>query len=84
MKAVASVRHDKKVKATVDTLRSYMATLTHNQVTGLGGLDLKKYLHTTRSLSPPPETRALFLVLCTGTMATETIPTCPASSRRVQ
>ena len=62
MKAILSVYQDKKVKAIVDTLRGYMATLTHNQVTRLGGLDLKKYLHTTRSLSPRPETRAVFSI----------------------
>ena len=62
MKAITSVYQDKKVKAIVDTLRGYMATLTHNQVTRLGGLDLKKYLHTTRSLSPLLETRAVFSI----------------------
>ena len=57
----------------MDTLRSYLETLTHDLVTGLGGLDLKKYLHTTRSLSPCFETRAISLVLSTGTMATKAV-----------
>ena len=62
MKAFTSVHQDKKIKAIVDTLRGYMATLTHNQVTRLGGLDLKNYLHTTRSRSPRPETRTVFSI----------------------
>ncbi len=62
MKAFTSAHQDKKVKAIVETLRGYMATLTHNQVTRLGGLDLRNYLHTTRSRSPRPETRTVFSI----------------------
>ena len=62
LKAFSSVHQEKKARAIADTLRGYIQTLTHYQVTRIGGLDLKNYLHTTRSRSPRPETRAIFSI----------------------
>ena len=62
-KALSSVHQEKKIKAIWDTLQKYVQLLTFYQATkGAGGLDLKNYLYTTRSRSPRPETRTLFLV----------------------
>lgn len=62
-KALSGVHHEKKIKAIGDTLQRYVQILTYYQATrGSGGLDLKNYLHTTRSRSPRPEARTLFLV----------------------
>lgn len=62
-KALSSVHQERKVRAIGDTLQRYVQILTYHQATrGTGGLDLKNYLHTTRSRSPRPEARALFLV----------------------
>ena len=62
-KALSSVHQEKKIKAIRDTLQRYVQLLTYYQATkGAGGLDLKNYLYTTRSRSPRPEARTLFLV----------------------
>lgn len=62
-KALSSVFQEKKVRSIGDTLQRYVQILTYYQATkGAGGLDLRDYLHTTRSRSPRPEARTLFLV----------------------
>ena len=62
-KALSSVHQEKKVRAIGDALQRYVQLLTYYQATKrAGGLDLKNYLHTTRSRSPRPEARTLFLV----------------------
>ena len=62
-KALSSVHQERKIKAIWDTLQRYVQLLTYYQATkGAGDLDLKNYLHTTRSRSPRPEARTLFLV----------------------
>ena len=48
-------------RAIADSVRGYVPTLTHNQVTRLGGLELKT-TRTVRNRSPRPETKAVFLI----------------------
>ena len=62
VKALSSLHHEKKVKRIVDTLKDYIQVLTYHQATRAARLDLGSYLHTTRSRSPGPELRKVFLL----------------------
>ena len=62
IKAISSVQQEKAVKSIVDTVQGYISVFTWYQVTRAGRLNLGEYLHSTRSRSPQPESRKVFLV----------------------
>ena len=61
-KAYSSLAYESKVKDIIETVRVYIENLTYYQAARAGRLNLGEYLHTTRSRSPQPESRKVFLV----------------------
>lgn len=58
-KAIVSIHQEKKVRAISDTLQRYMQILTYHEATQINRLDLREYLHRTRSRSPRPNARTV-------------------------
>ena len=61
-KALLSVQQEKTVESVIKTVQGYIPAFTWYQVNRAGRLNLGDYLHTTRSRSPGPKSRTVFLV----------------------